>query len=69
MSQALKDLDDSINTHLQSYLSTPIEDRTSELYDRLVDSLARSAMDYAKRLVEERMSVKRTTQMIERKRR
>lgn len=62
MSEALKVLDRSINGHLQSYLSTPIEDRTSERYELLVADLNRSAMYYAKTLVEERLAVKRQSQ-------
>jgi hypothetical protein len=62
MSEALKVLDASINRELQLYLGTPVEDRTSERYELLVTGLARSAMHYAKALVEERVAAKRQTQ-------
>lgn len=62
MSEALKVLDQSINGHLQAYLGTPIEDRTSERYELLVADLNRSAMTYAKALVEERLAAKRQSQ-------
>lgn len=58
MSRALEDLDNSIKTHLQQYLRNPVAERTQEQYDILVDRLARTAMAYAKALVEERRAVR-----------
>ncbi len=62
MGEALKVLDQTINGALQAYLGTPIEDRTSERYELLVADLSRSAMAYAKTLVEERLAAKRQSQ-------
>lgn len=62
MSEAVKVLDESINRSLQLYLSTPVEDRTSTRYDLLVDDLARTAITYAKTLVEERLAARRQAQ-------
>lgn len=62
MSQAMVDLDHRINQSLQGYLGTPVADRTAAQYNRLVDQLARTAMDYATAVVEERLATKRQAQ-------
>lgn len=60
MSRALEDLDNSIKAHLQNYLKRPVVERTQAQYDILVDRLARTAMAYAKALVEERRAARKS---------
>lgn len=62
MSDALAELDQRIKAHLQDYLRVPVIDRTTGQYEVLVDNLARTAMDYSKAIVQERLARKQAMQ-------